>query len=71
VSLTCQRTVLANGSDNDQGGFFYVPEFEMVLNRYQELKPDPTALEAFIKQQNDVVSQMKKVSIIMNEFVCT
>lgn len=66
--LNYRRTYLANGGYNDQGGFFYVPEFEMVLNRYQGLKPDLTALEAFIKERKNMVSQMKNVSIIMNKF---
>lgn len=45
VPLTFQITILANENNNDQGSFYYVPEFEMVLKHYQGLKPDPTALD--------------------------
>lgn len=49
---------------NRRQNAYYVPEIEMVMNRYQELQADPTALKQFVDQQQTLASQMMDVSRI-------
>jgi hypothetical protein len=41
----------------------------MAVKCYQELKPDPSALDAFIKQQESMIPKTIEVSIITNTFL--
>jgi hypothetical protein len=49
---------------NRRQNAYYVPEVEMVMNRYQEFQADPTALKQFVDQQQTLASQMMDVSRI-------
>jgi hypothetical protein len=60
------RTAAAfESSDNGRQNAYYVPEWEMVVKRYQELECDPTSLRAFMEHQKAAASQMMKVDIIL------
>jgi hypothetical protein len=48
---------------NRRQNAYYVPEMEMIIKRYQELKTDPTALERFVDHQQNLSSQMMDVSV--------
>lgn len=47
---------------NTTSNYFYVPEVEMVIKRWQELQYDHTALGLFQKRQLAVASEIMSVS---------
>jgi hypothetical protein len=65
--LAGPRAILSGISDvdakmNTRHNAYYVPEITMAIKRYQDLKDDLTAFGRFVEQQQNIASQMMKVS---------
>lgn len=46
---------------NNGGHSYYIPEFKLIISRYQELRADKAALERFMEQRKTITAQIMKV----------
>lgn len=52
-----------NNESNEKNHHYYAPEIQMVMEKYLSLQSDPSALEAFVKEQKAIASRMMQVCV--------